>query len=804
MNAEDPNAPLNFPDAPSWSLIVGEAGRFFVFAAVILLLLSVVAWWRSGKSPKLEKLGKIGFLLGCLSLFGAFVSLASLFINEQFQFQYVAGHSEANLAMKYRIAAIWSGQQGSFLLWACTSAFFGLLAAPRTGIYRRWFTIPYAVFLASLGGILAYETPFNIIPDAIRNGHVMLPPTGFGLVPALQNYWVVIHPPTIFMGFGSLTVLFCWAMSAMVTGNSVDWVRMVRPWALTSLAVLGLGLCMGGFWAYETLGWGGFWAWDPVENVSFVPWVFTAAFVHGLIIQAARGRYIGGNLLLGGLPFLFFVYGTFLTRSGFLGDSSVHSFAEMNRMALWILLLYFGIGTVAFLVLWFKKGRRIATETEKPDTETGPNREALYRTGILLLTGIALFTAIGMSVPVFTLFINGRNSRPEEWLYHQVLSWVFIPVMLLVGLVPFASWRNMTWKALLLRVLNVVTVSVGLTGFALLAFKNPSWGIDPNLAKTSTILGKVEVPTLFWVAFLIFLTLFAAISNIWRMIETLRKSPMSIGGFVAHLGISIFMAGMILSRGFESHQSMYVQRSRPAQALGYTISLPKNPDPEKLTDRDNKLDFNLTSPNHSFVAHPGFYYTQSEDSVKAMTWPHIERLPTHDVYLALGAPVMNVWEKPLFFLPGQTLTKSGITVTFHGFDMKGQPGQAGTKFVGKFTISDDNGTYEVTPSIALTQDGMQPDMPPAGNEFRAMMSRIDAGTKGAELTLLFREALYPIDLYYKPMTSLVWGGAGILTLGGLLAAFYRRVRRTAPETADEATPEGVASPPKQDALIPVS
>jgi cytochrome c-type biogenesis protein CcmF len=784
-----------FPTAPEWALLAGTFGRFFVFASIAFFGLSVFGWLRSGSSPKFVKLGKIGFTLGAASLLGAFVCLASLFLGEQFEYDYVFGHAEAGLELKYKIAAIWSGQQGSFLLWAVTSSIFGLLAVRATGTYRKWFTVPYALFLGSLGAILAYETPFNIIPETFVNGRHIVPPSGTGLTPSLQNYWVVIHPPTIFLGFGSLTVLFCWAISAMVGRNAIDWIKMVRPWAIASTAILGLGLMMGGFWAYETLGWGGFWAWDPVENVSFVPWVFGVAFLHGIIIQTTRASFVRGNLLLGGLPFIAFVYGTFLTRSGFLGDSSVHSFAEMQRGALWVLV---GLGLVAlgaFFGLYFTIGRKLVLSkfsSQAPDTA---NRQSLYQTAIVVLCLLACFTAVGMSMPFFSSLAVKRNVAIEEWLYHQVLSWAYVPIMLLMAIAPFASWRNVGWKAFLNKLVNILTISVGLTGFALLFIRHPEWGLNADQAKTTLIAGLLQVPTVYWVSFLIFLSLFVVTSNIWRLVESLKRSPMSVGGFVAHMGLAVFMAGMVLSRGLETHQRMTVTRSRPDQKMGFTVALKDDPKPEKLFDRDNKVEFNVTGPDGTFTARPGLYYTNGEEGPKAMVWPHIQRFGTHDVYLAMGPPAMNFWKNPEFFKPSESKTIDGVTVTYHGYEMVGQPGTAGTKFVAKVTVSYNGNSFDAKPTFSI---GSDPTMPIAG-EFRVMLGRIDAATKGAELQLYFREAVYPIDLYYKPMTILVWAGAGILALGGFLAAFYRRKKPSASlepaaETIEISEPEEENAP----------
>jgi cytochrome c-type biogenesis protein CcmF len=740
--------------------------------------------------------------LASLSLFGVFACLAALFVGGQFQYEYVFSHSEKDLALKYRVAAIWSGQEGSFLLWATCSAIFGLLAAPFTGIYRRWFTIPFALFLAALSGILAYETPFNIIPEILALPKPVLPPSGTGLTPALQNYWVVIHPPTIFMGFGSLTVLFCWAFAAMVERNPIEWAKAVRPWAILSTSILGLGLMMGGFWAYETLGWGGFWAWDPVENVSFVPWILGAGLIHGLIIQVTRGRYISANLILGGMPFIAFVYGTFLTRSGFLGDSSVHSFAEMKRGALWLLVGLGGIALVSFLWLYIARGRHLAKEFGQGETPSGVNREGLYHTAILLLSAIGVATAIGMSMPFISSLVLQKNVAIQEWLYHQVLSWAYIPVILFIGLVPFVSWRSMSAKEIFGRVVNIFSLSIGITGFLLFFFRHPDLGIAADPAKSTLVAGLIEVPTVYWVSFLVFLSLFAGIANLWRMVETLKRSPMSVGGFLTHFGLAVFMAGMVMSRGLEKREQIQVQRSRPDSGLGYTVTLTKDPDPDQLFNRDNKLEFEVSGPEGKFTARPGLYYTDSGDGPRPMVWPHIQRYGTHDVYFALGAPAMTYWDDPVLFKPGESKTVKGVTVTYSGYDVNGEPGQPGTEFVGKVKVAYQGESFDVRPTFAIQAE---PSLPAAG-EFRVGLNRIDAATGGGEIQVYFREAVYPIDLYYKPMTGLVWAGAGILTVGGLLAAFYRRPRPTkGASDAELAEAIGPAPEPDQeDAPAPVA
>ena len=245
------------PAAPEWALLAGPIGKFLIFGGIGLFLASIVLWALEARRPTLRKPAVICFFAGCLSLLGTMASLVSLFVTNQFEYQYVISHGDRLTSLGYKVAGVWTAQQGSFLLWGCTSALFGMLAFRSMGLYRRWYSITISVFLACICGILAYDTPFEMMKGLTVNGIVKLPHDGAGMTPALQNYWVIIHPPTIFSGFGSLVVLFALAVAAMLTGNVTDWVKVVRPWALISASILGLGLCMGGMWAYETQGWGG-------------------------------------------------------------------------------------------------------------------------------------------------------------------------------------------------------------------------------------------------------------------------------------------------------------------------------------------------------------------------------------------------------------------------------------------------------------------------------------------------------------------------------------------------------------------
>jgi cytochrome c-type biogenesis protein CcmF len=780
------------PNAPRWALLAGQAGSTFVLGSIAFFVIAIILWVLQAKKPGLAKLAAVSFFTGCLSVLGTMACLVSLFVTNQFEYEYVITHGDAKTSLSYKIAGVWTAQQGSFLLWACGSALFAMLAFRGAGMFRRWYAIAFSAFLASLSGILAYDTPFNLMKGLTLNGVVKLPHDGTGMTPALQNYWVIIHPPTIFMGFGSLMVLFALSMSAMLTGNAVDWIKIVRPWALVSASILGLGLCMGGMWAYETQGWGGFWAWDPVENVSFVPWLFTVGLIHGIIVQTTKKRWIGTNLFLGGLPFLTFVYGTFLTRSGLLDKVSIHSFAEMNHVALIVLEVFLGVAAVAFFATYGFFGRKLAKQSTSDPDAPGIDREGAYRAGVLLLSLMATGIAIGMSWPWWSALKSGTGFAIEEKQYHLVIVWFFIPVMLLMGIAPFIGWAKISAKEIFNKLVSVLSVAAGVTGLAMYVIQNPTHGVHAIPGAQVAMPFGMHMPLKPWMAVLLYVCVFTATANIWRIVEMFKRSKLGIGGFVAHIGLAILMTGLVISRGFEQKDSGVVsQIAPPARILGYQIAFKKlDQKSPTLDDRNGKVIFSVDGPDgQKFDATPGLYYYPGEDGAPtAMVWPYVKKYFAHDFYMAMNKPVIEAWQKPLDFTEGQTRVikapadddsgEGDMTVTYKKFVMNGSPGQAGTTFGAQLTIGVSGQKFDVTPTMSISDGSPERDIPAVGRTYRMAMLSIDPATKAVKLQLMFAAPLYPIVLFYKPMTILVWAGTGIMTLGGLISAFYRRARKT--------------------------
>lgn len=802
------------PVTPQWAITTGGIGYWSVIWAVLLFL----ATFFLCVFPKTRnsKLGNWTFTAATLLVFTAFSSLATLFLTDQFAYRYIRNHSELKNEVYYKFASVWSGQEGSFLLWLTASSLFALLALRGTGKFRAGYLSACSLILATIGGMLYRESPFWL---TYFQGKPYVPADGGGLPPSLYNYWVIIHPPTIFLGFGSLIVLFAYAFSALANKDLDSWIPQVRPWAILSSTFVGLGLIMGGFWAYEMLNWGGFWMWDPVENVSFVPWVLSIAFFHGILVQQSRRKWHYTNVLFGALPFLSFCYGTFLTRSGYLGDTSVHNFTEMDRDALKLLIGQVVILTVGFIGFWLT--RMAKDKTERPDIrpEAPLAKEKFYGAGMILLLMMGIATALGMSVPLIQSIMQRSPKAVEEHLYHQVLSWMFIPIMVLIAVTPFISWRGLTFRETLNKVINTFSISLFITGVALIWIQNPASGVQPDTTKTIHFWNGVQAPLMPWMGTLLFVCVFAICANTGQILSILRRSRIGLGGFISHVGLAVLLAGLILSRGFERQQHYVVQPGITAVPLE-----PKGPkdlvelineDKLDFTNRKNEVSFKFMGNGQEKVLNPGLYYVFSGDQPMPQSRPDILKGWDHDFYVV----VKDIQVDGTDFLtlkPGETGTIKGFiwatmdevtyTVKYHNFVREGEAGKAGTKFGAKLTISKDGASVDVTPMMVLGGNSIPVQI---DSHYMINMQGMNAADQSVELGLRYIRPLFLVDAFYKPFTSLVWVGTGILTFGGLLSVWNRRFRRR-PETpvseseAEESVAEEITEQINDDALVPTS
>lgn len=355
-------------------------GRLLIALAFAGGLASTIGYFKATRSDEGAwlNLGRWGFRVHTAGVFGAGILLYVLIFSHRYEFEYVWKHLNDAMPFGYMLSSFWGGQEGGFLVWMTwilvLAILFrrrspGRLEAPVMAIHGGIMTGLSSMLLGLWFGdfqfgldpfLLLREAPQNAgMPWTLNPDYLTLIPQfadGQGLNPLLQNYWMVIHPPTLFLGFASTLMPFAMALAGLWTGDHRTWMDRALPWAFFGVGILGAGILMGGAWAYEALSFGGFWAWDPVENSSLVPWLVLVAGAHLLLVNKAKpGTAVTATYLMVALAFLLVVYSTFLTKSGILGDTSVHSFVDSGILPQ---LLAFLLGACAlFTTLMLAPGR---------------------------------------------------------------------------------------------------------------------------------------------------------------------------------------------------------------------------------------------------------------------------------------------------------------------------------------------------------------------------------------------------------------------------------------------------------------
>src|SRR4051812_35010576 len=352
-------------------LIWGKIGNIFIMVSFVASLVSCISYYLSFKSDDLSwrSFARKAFAIHSASIIGIFGLLFVLIIKHRFEYYYVWEHSNTKMPLRYILSCFWEGQEGSFLLWMfwhCVISWVVIFTA------RKWesgvmFVISLVqIFLASMIiGVVVFNykigsNPFVLLrehPDFANLPFIKSPDylskiaDGRGLNPLLQNYWMTIHPPTLFLGFALTVVPFAYAIASLMNRRLTEWVKPAMVWAVVGIMVLGAGILMGAAWAYESLSFGGFWAWDPVENASLVPWMTLVGAAHVMMIYNHRGKSLLSVYVLCILTFFFILYSTFLTRSGILGDSSVHAFTDLGMTGqLVVYMLFFLLLSIRLII----------------------------------------------------------------------------------------------------------------------------------------------------------------------------------------------------------------------------------------------------------------------------------------------------------------------------------------------------------------------------------------------------------------------------------------------------------------------
>jgi cytochrome c-type biogenesis protein CcmF len=377
----------------------------------------------------------------CALVATAVCLLAYAFQAHDFRIRYVARYSDRSMPWNYLITALWGGQDGS-LLWWCFLVSFWTALCTRYLKYRYVELAPYV--LATLMSIIGFFTVLMLFAaNPFSTSVASVPLDGEGLNPLLQNYWMMIHPPTLYMGFVGWSVPFAFVIAALITGRLKDeWIYAVRRWAMAAWTCLAFGNLLGGLWSYEELGWGGYWAWDPVENAAFMPLLVGTAYLHSVMIQERRGMLKVWNVFLLCLTFIMTIFGTFLTRSGLI--ASVHSFArsDIGIYFAW----YLAFLCVVCLGLIFYRLPLLRAENK---IDSLLSREFAFLLQNWVLLGMMMFVLIATTFPLLSEWVRGETVTVGPGFYNKWMVPLGLVLMLLTGIGPLISWRRATGKNLM-------------------------------------------------------------------------------------------------------------------------------------------------------------------------------------------------------------------------------------------------------------------------------------------------------------------------------------------------------------------
>ena len=534
-------------------LLPGQIGHFFVLLAFIASIISTIAFFTaSRKTDLVEKkswlnFARLAFVTQLVSVVIIFSTIFYICANHYFEYMYAYKHASKELEPKYLLACIWEGQEGSFLLWTIWHCILGIFimfkskeweAPVMTVISLAQFFLLLMLIGIYVGDIRLGSSPFTLTRNEIA-GPIFSQPNyltfikdGVGLNVLLRNYWMVIHPPILFLGFASTIIPFGYAYAGIQTKRFGDWVTPALPWALFSACVLGVGIMMGGKWAYESLSFGGYWAWDPVENASLVPWLILVAGLHTMVIFKATGHSLKASYLFAFLTFIFILYSTFLTRTGILGDTSVHAFTDAGKAINIMILLFVGAFTIPSLGLFFANLKKMPTELKEESTNS---REFWMFIGSLVFFLAAMFIIAKTSVPVYNKIFGASIAQPEdvEFSYNKVVILVAIIIGLLSAVTQYFKYKKTAPGYILKKIAAPTIIAAAIT--ALLAVFYPLTYYKGGAG----FLGAAYVA--------LFAAIYSVIANAMYIWTGLNGKLKAAGGSIAHIGFAIMLAGILIS-----------------------------------------------------------------------------------------------------------------------------------------------------------------------------------------------------------------------------------------------------------------
>lgn len=808
------------------NLLPGQIGQFFVILSFGSALLATISYYFAAihkTDRSWFRIARVSFWLNAVSIIGIGTCLFYIIYNHQFEYHYAWSHSSMSLPTHYIISSFWEGQEGSFWLWMFWQVVLGVVLVFRA---KSWESPVMAVVMLCqlvLGSMLigieilgerVGSSPFILLRDAVQApifsdpNYLSMIADGRGLNPLLQNYWMVIHPPTLFLGFASMIVPFAYAVAGLWQKRYKEWMSPGLPWALFAVMVLGAGIIMGSFWAYEALNFGGFWAWDPVENASIIPWFTLIAAVHVMVAYKNSGHSYFTATFLVMVSFVLVIYASYLTRSGILGETSVHSFTDLGLF--WQLIAF------NFIFLGIMVGMLVVHKKHMPSSKKEEDiysREFWLFIGALVLTVACVQIIASTSIPVFNAVFGTNVAPPVDPIqhYNKWQAGFAVVVGVLSAFTQFMKYKRMNVRKFYIAAL------ASLAG---------------ALVLTAVVVYVTKVYTNFMYILIVFAATYSIVANGQILGEAIRGKWKLAGSSIAHIGfgllligalvaaatnevISLNSSGYIAVAGFdqveEPGDNLFLTEGEPVQMGDYRITyVGDSIAPPNVYYKINyeEIDDETGRVTDRFQLRP---FAQNNPSMGGLIGtPDTRHYITHDVYTLITAAMsethslaqgtaeaegLDAFDEPAVYQTniGDTLRYRNGYIVVAGINrnatLENIPKGEDDVVVGlNLTVHAAGGeVYEAEPTF-LIKDGatydFSKDITEEGLRFR--FSNILPDKDKLELMVYQKPLPEKKWIVFKaikfPYINFFWCGTIIMTIGFLLSIF-RRNKEIKPKAA---------------------
>jgi cytochrome c-type biogenesis protein CcmF len=601
-------------------------GNFLLLASFVVCAYAIAASV-AGARRRSRRLVESG--LGAFHLITALMTVASAvmvhaFVTNDYSIKYVQRYSDSVQPLAYKIASYWGGLDGSIMFWVFLLSVFGTIAV-HTNRERHRELIPYVVAVIStvemffLFLMVVHNNPFSTYIS-------QAPADGKGLNPLLQNFYMAIHPPSLYVGFVSMTIPYAFGMAALITGHLDDsWLRAVRRWTMVGWLVLSFGLILGMLWAYEELGWGGFWGWDPVENAAALPWFTATAFLHSVMVQERRGMLRVWNVTLVIVTFFLTIFGTFMTRSGIV--QSVHAFGEDRALALLFTIFMVAILIFSFALVIY----RLPLLRSRHDLDSWVSREAAFLANNWVLLFSAFFVLFATMFPTLSEAVMHERLTVGPGFFNKWMLPIGLILLLLTGIGPLLAWRKSTLTNLVQQFLWPSIAAV-VTGVAVYAAGIRLWGPGACFALCAFVVGTIGQEFVRGARVRKETT---GADLLTSMIGLVSRSRRRYGGYIVHVGIVLIFLGFA-GQGFKQEEQVLLKVGQQATVGAFTVhhdGLRVTTDAQKQMVTGHVSVTRSGKPLGEMTPARWFFNKHEQEPTTEVA---IRRAPGEDLYIVLG------------------------------------------------------------------------------------------------------------------------------------------------------------------------